>query len=408
MRTNRGLVALATSVAASLVGCSDHHELGDGAAALAIAGRWLIPTSTLSIGDQQHVEFTDGGPWLGPEQSCTGGMEPGTVVLRDYLAAHYPQVRSIGGYACRPIVGDSSATSVHATGRALDIMLPLTSDGEADNDLGDPIGRFLIEHAAEIGIQQIIWDRTVWRASRTPGAKESTYGGEHPHHDHLHVELSVEAGVDMATPWFAEGVRLPPAQPGCPAVGAAGAVLDDGGDCLTMFGPTRSWRVVDGAGEGGSYLWTNAFEGAAPSNWARWHLDFEEGGEFEVEVHLPAGAGVHRAARYEVVHGGQVTAVELDQAAGDGWRPLGRFGFAAGGGQHVDLFDHAEGPVAADQRIAVDAIRLRPAGGGDGGGGDRDGRIVATGCQAGGPASDGGLILALAALVTRRRRRRRP
>ncbi|MEZ4464481.1 MAG: hypothetical protein R3F43_08225 [bacterium] len=68
------------------------------------------------------------------------------------------------GYACRQIRG-SSGMSVHGTGRALDIFVPL-SGGAADNDLGDPIANWLVEHA-EIGVQ-LIWDRTIWSGSRSP------------------------------------------------------------------------------------------------------------------------------------------------------------------------------------------------------------------------------------------------
>lgn len=375
--------------------------VGSSAAPLAIEGRFRAPESTLALGDAGSVEYTGAGPWRG-EAGCAGGMEPGTEALRQYLLASWPQIDSIGGYACRAIVGNASQTSVHATGRALDIMLPLTSDGAADNDLGDPIARWLIEHASEIGVQLIIWDRTVWQANRAPGAKEKEYGGAHPHHDHLHVELSVEAGSEMGSPWFQVADHGPPGQPGCGAVGADGAVLDDGGDCLTMFGATASWRAVSGAGEGGGLLWTHAWQSGAPGNWARWYVEVAEPGRYEVEVNVPAGYGVHRATRYEVVHGRETTTVELDQASGAGWRSLGAFDFAAGFGQHVSVFDNSVGPVAADQKIAVDAIRLTRGSGGGAGDPLGEGGDLGGGCATGEGVGWSGLALVALALVRRR------
>ena len=62
-------------------------------------------------------------------------------------------------------------------------------NGEVDNDLGDPLANYLVEHAQEIGIQRVIWDRTYWRLVTN---REGGYRA-HPHHDHLHVELSVDA-----------------------------------------------------------------------------------------------------------------------------------------------------------------------------------------------------------------------
>ena len=51
----------------------------------------------------------------------------------------------------------------------------------------------------------------------------------------------------------------------------------------------------------------------------------------------------------------------MDQSAGAGWRTLGTFDFAAGGGQHVSVHDDTAAPVAKGQRIVVDAVRLLPA-----------------------------------------------
>jgi len=184
----------------------DHEGFVAVEQAAAASGPWQIPASTIAAGDSQYVTYTGAGPWNG-ESSCQGGMTSGANALRTWLQQNFGQISEIGGYSCRPIVGNASQTSVHATGRALDVHIPLDG-GEADNGLGDPIGNYLIEHAEEIGIQYIIWDRWSWGAHRAAGDKSRAYGGSHPHHDHLHVELSVAAG-NMQTAFFQGGMNPP-------------------------------------------------------------------------------------------------------------------------------------------------------------------------------------------------------
>ncbi len=332
--------------------CDDPNHVA--AQALAHDGPWRIPSGTLAAGDTQYVENTQAGPWRG-ESGCGGGMTPGAAELKTWLQGNFPQLLSIGGYSCRPIVGNESMMSVHATGRALDLMLPL-DNGQADNDLGDPIGNFLIEHAEEIGIQLIIWDRWAWNAGRNSGDKSNPYTGSHPHHDHLHIELSLE-GADRRTPFF-QGSMDPPDLPACQVIPAQGGTVDDAGPCFSAFGPAQFWRRVDGQGIDGRLLWTNAFQNESPSNWARWRLHFEEAGQYTVEFYALPEFGVHDAVRYLVRHGDQESTTIADQSAVNGWQALGVFDFAQGGGQHVELYDNVMGPVAANQRITADAVRL--------------------------------------------------
>ncbi|MCC6877085.1 MAG: hypothetical protein IT378_22460 [Sandaracinaceae bacterium] len=340
---------------ALFVGCATHdEELGKLDEALSRPGRWSLPGSVEQAGDTQHVGYTGAGPWRGTS-GCGGGMRPGTAVFRDFLRASFPQISSIGGYSCRPIVGNSSAMSVHATGRALDVMIR-THNGSADNDLGDPIAHWLIEHAEHIGIQLIIWDRSTWNASRRAGDKHNAYTGQHPHHDHLHVELSVDAG-EGRTPWFA-GAMEPPVREECPALAAEGGIVSERGACFALHGPSRYWRNVDGAGHGGSLYWTNAFQNDSPSNWARWQLRPSEPGEYEVEVRAEPAYAVHRRARYNLFHGGAERRMTVDLSQSTGWLSLGRFQFAADGREHLSVYDHDGGPVASRQHIPADAVRL--------------------------------------------------
>ena len=207
-RTSRGFwLSLLATVAATGCVTLGEDDVAWQRQGLAHPGPWDIPTETALIGDTQYVEYTGAGPWIG-EAGCSGSFTDGAEIVRDFLYEHFPQVTHIGGYSCRQNTGNTSQTSVHGSGRALDVMVPTVGNDEADNDLGDPIGNFLVENAELIGIQYIIWDQWTWGAHRSAGNKESSYGGPSPHTDHLHVEVSLENST-LTTDWFSEQVLTP-------------------------------------------------------------------------------------------------------------------------------------------------------------------------------------------------------
>ncbi|MCB9595107.1 MAG: hypothetical protein H6719_20485 [Sandaracinaceae bacterium] len=180
---------------------------------LAEGGRWIPPEDVRRIGEAQTGTY-ESAPYWDPS-ACSGRLLSGTAALGDHLTATFSGAHRYDGYNCRRNTADTSRMSVHGTGRALDIYVPLAG-GDADNSLGDPIAHWLIEHATEIGVQLIIWDRTKWNISYS-GRKDREYGGTHPHHDHLHIELT-SAGATGATPWFrGAGMEAPPAEAPPPA-----------------------------------------------------------------------------------------------------------------------------------------------------------------------------------------------
>lgn len=378
------------------------EQLGKSWQALAFPGRWQIPADVLAIGDtQNNISYTGAGPWTGPE-GCLPGMRPGTDELRLYIAEYFPQVSGLGGFSCRAIVGNPSQSSVHATGRALDIHIPLTAEGEADNDLGDPLAHWLIVNAEHIGIQFIIWDRTTWGAHRSVGDREQPYTGQHPHDDHLHVELSVEGG-ERGTSWFNEEHR-PPELADCLPLPAEGGVIDEMDGCAQIMGASQYWRFVQGAGFGESLFWTNAFQSESHSNWVRWNLKLDAADRYEVEVYLEPTYSVYQEARYELKHAGQKTKIVLDQSGAQGWHSLGVYEFAAGGEQELALFDNSETAVADEQHISADAIRLTPSTAEPDPEPSIDERDAGGGCSSAGASGSPLLILVfMMALVWRRR-----
>ncbi len=354
-------------LAALLLGCQpdvpDDDPLPPGASgpvaltrqALARDGRWAIPADVLAVANRATVTITDAGPWRG-EASCSGTFTQGAQRFKAWTLAHWPQVTGVGGYSCRAINGNGAVTSIHAVGRALDIFIPLDG-GQADNDLGDELANYLLVHADEMGIQRVIWDRSYWRAGNTP--REGEYGGAHPHHDHLHVELSVEAAEERS-PFFVAGLPPPDRGPCGPALPAAGGQIDDSDACFAAYGPAQYWRSEGGAGVGGSLLWTNAFSGANPSNWAEWRFRVAAAGDYTVAVNTVAAWSRHPATRYAVRHAGGTAEPVVDLAGRDGWTELGDFTFAANTEYSVRLFDNYAQAPGADVHLTADAVRLRP------------------------------------------------
>lgn len=151
--------------------------------------RWLLPSSVAAAGRRQNVSYNRAG------STCSGGPTPGARELSNYIKNNFSEInRSVPGggvqmYNCRQVRGGGSL-SVHSVGRALDVFIP-TQGGRADNQKGDRIVHWLVQNAEAIGVQMIIWDRTIWY----PGSRgDRCYGGSHPHNDHIHVELSTDAG----------------------------------------------------------------------------------------------------------------------------------------------------------------------------------------------------------------------
>lgn len=198
-RTSRSWIALVgiSVLIALTAACGSPEESSETSqSALAQAGRWTLPANVKSAGAQVRVAYDEAPRW-GGAAACSGRLKTGGQKLGGYLVDRFAVVTSVGGYACRRNTADSTRMSVHGTGRALDVFVPRTG-GAADNGQGDKVANWLVANAQRIGVQLVIWDRTIWRAN---GTSDAAYTGPHPHDDHLHVELSDEGGA-ATTPWF--------------------------------------------------------------------------------------------------------------------------------------------------------------------------------------------------------------
>ena len=117
-------------------------------------------------------------------------IAPGLLELVRHLNARGVYVGMPRGAAVRaPLRGTDGRLrnrDVHEEGRAGDAMLRGAP--------GTQVADWLTEHAEPLGVQLVIWDRTYYGAdARTPIA---AYHGRNPHTDHVHFELTPEAGAD--------------------------------------------------------------------------------------------------------------------------------------------------------------------------------------------------------------------
>lgn len=186
-----GFGLLAACAAAS----EDVGETEDGLTASATEGRWRLPADVKAEGAEVRLTYDDAPAFS--TKNCSGNLTGGARELGTFLREHFEFVSSVGGYACRRNTANRSKLSVHGTGRALDVFIPRVR-GAANNGQGDKLANYLVANATAIGVQLVIWDRSIWRAN---GTNDGEYGGPHPHDDHIHVELTVEASK-KETPWF--------------------------------------------------------------------------------------------------------------------------------------------------------------------------------------------------------------
>jgi len=126
---------------------------------------------------------------------CIGSPRPGAVALLSYLRSEFPEGRSLGIYNCRQVRG-STTVSIHSEGRALDWGMPMVN-GKGSPE-GHNIVKLLAAHGSRLGIQAIIYDRKIWSAASPNGRN---YNGIAPHYDHLHIEITRNAGekLNLAT-----------------------------------------------------------------------------------------------------------------------------------------------------------------------------------------------------------------
>lgn len=121
---------------------------------------------------------------------CTGEAEAGAIALKHGVLELEPWVRDLGIYNCRPprgvTPGPRVRVSLHGEGRAWDAGVE-----PHERARGDALAQLLVDHALELGIQQVIWYRRQWLslAGHRHWEPYNPGPGGSPHTDHVHVGL---------------------------------------------------------------------------------------------------------------------------------------------------------------------------------------------------------------------------
>ncbi len=206
-RVRVGKVLAAFVVVIPLIGCGhDCHDVIEGTQQAlrepAPPDGWHMPKDVADIAATMSMEYVGAPAWDGGA-NCSGGMRQGSRTVSGYIQQHFVGVDYIGGYNCRQI-RNSTSMSVHGTGRAIDIMIPVLSDGGANNEVGDPIANWLVINAERLGIHLIVWDQASWGPHRDHYNTALYSNPGYPHKNHLHVELSEQAASETSQ-WFKDG-----------------------------------------------------------------------------------------------------------------------------------------------------------------------------------------------------------
>lgn len=157
------------------------------------------------------------------------GPAPGARALMDYCIHHYPPGTNLGIFNNRAIRG-KKATSMHATGRAIDVGFP-GSEGHA-HPQGHVLAQWLVGHHQQLGVQCVIFARKIW-SSQKPAWR--AYTGTEGHWTHVHAELNRAAGRGLTVALINAAAGVAPSPPQSPQTGAP----------IMPMSPDGKWTLAD-------------------------------------------------------------------------------------------------------------------------------------------------------------------
>lgn len=156
---------------------------------LAILTAFLVGGAAMSLLDNSdHLEAVAAESGVAPVPPCpTGvshGLQPVAQRAEAFVRSHFRFRGTIGGFADRNIAG-TNTKSKHASGLAIDVMVPL-------GRLADRITNYFAGAGYDLfKVDNVIHNRRIYNLGRGWHA----YSGVSPHTDHVHVDfLSGAAG----------------------------------------------------------------------------------------------------------------------------------------------------------------------------------------------------------------------
>lgn len=105
----------------------------------------------------------------------------------------FNRLTDLGIYNPRTIRG-TGTPSLHNVGRAWDAGTPSV---EAKSQ-GTELANLLVTHHLDLGVQLVIWQRRIWSNIRKAEGWR-VYRGTSPHTEHMHIELTIEAGAGLTS-----------------------------------------------------------------------------------------------------------------------------------------------------------------------------------------------------------------
>ncbi|HEU4998541.1 MAG TPA: hypothetical protein VFT68_06310, partial [Lapillicoccus sp.] len=142
--------------------------------------------STTATAKPKATTATPSGVSMAP---CADGSAVEAGLTRDAIRVHravcalFPSVTGWGGTRG---TGDN-----HGTGRALDIMIPNSSVGQA-------IANYVRANAKALGVSEVIWAQHIWTVQRSgEGWRAMSDRGSATanHYDHVHVSVYGSSGT---------------------------------------------------------------------------------------------------------------------------------------------------------------------------------------------------------------------
>jgi hypothetical protein len=125
------------------------------------------------------------------------GCQTGTRALGLAIKNTWSDLQSLTNvYGCfnhRRIAG-STAYSLHAEGRALDVGVPSQA-----KRMGWALSCELSAHRQAYGVQRIIWDGHIWSIEHADAWRELQPQTKDRHYDHIHIEQYWSAALKPAT-----------------------------------------------------------------------------------------------------------------------------------------------------------------------------------------------------------------
>jgi hypothetical protein len=195
--------------------------------------RWLPTTTQEGFSSSQRGLVYNSSPKFndpavarryGSEHTYQQPIPPNLRRLAQHLRERFRQIRDAQfegrHFTPPPDFNPDTHLDMHLAGRAVDLFItPLTgrdgrshSDGLPDLEAATPVLDYILEHAAEFGVQYFIWSRTQWNGSNTDRrfSHYSRQGVRFDHTNHIHLEINSSAAAGVLS-WYRDGILTGPA-----------------------------------------------------------------------------------------------------------------------------------------------------------------------------------------------------